>query len=192
MTDPGQGVSATIAGGLAGEIVLVYLIGLCPVLALSRRFEAALGLGAVTVLMAPPATLLASLLALPFGHVVLALPYLVVAVFVSAYACARMLAAGAPGAYARLEAYVPMMAVSCTLLGIALIALHTAAGPLGAALHALGLAAGYALLLAAFSQLRERLSAADLPAPFRGAPIALVSLGILALAVSGFTGLRTL
>lgn len=186
------GMGATLTGALAGDIVLVYLIGLCPVLALSRKLEAALGLGAVTVLMAPPATLLAAFLAMPYGHVVLSLPYVVVAIFVSVFACARVLSHALPGAYARLEVYVPLMAVSCTLLGIALIALGNAAGPFGAALYALALACGYALVLAAFSQLRERLASADMPAPFRGAPIALISLGILALAVSGFTGLRSL
>lgn len=186
------GMGATLTGALAGDIVLVYLIGLCPVLALSRKLEAALGLGAVTVIMAPPATLLAALLAMPYGHVVLSLPYVVAAIFVAVYACARVLSHALPGAYARLEVYVPLMAVSCTLLGIALIALGNAAGPLGAALYAFALACGYALVLAAFSQLRERLASADTPAPFRGAPIALISLGILALAVSGFTGLRTL
>lgn len=185
-------MTPSFAGGLAGDIILVYLIGLCPVLALSRRFEAALGLGVVTVIMAAPATLLGYGLVRLQSHAILALPFLVVGVFVSLYATARLLARVAPEAYGRLEVYVPLMAVSCTLLGIVLIAVHDAGGALSATLRSLCLAAGYALTLVVFSQLRERLVASDIPEPFRGAPIALITLGILAMALSGFTGLRVL
>ncbi len=84
------------------------------------------------------------------------------------------------------------MAVNCTLLGIVLISTNAAAGAAGATLYALSLACGYALVLAVFSQLRERLLGSDVPGPFRDAPVALITLGIIALALFGFTGMRTL
>ena len=58
-----------------------------------------------------------------------------------------------------------------------------------ALLFGLGSALGFSLVLVLFAALRERLEGADVPAPFRGAPIALVTAGLMSLAFAGFAGL---
>ena len=181
-----------LTGGLAGDVIFVYLIGLCPALALSRQFDAAVGLGAVTVIMAPPATFLGYWVQNTQNHLIVALPLLITVVFVSIYGCARVLEGLLPRAHGLLAAYVPMMVVNCTLLGIVLLSLHAGGGAIGVTLRAVSLSCGYALALAVLSQLRERLEASDIPRPFRDAPVALITLGIVALALFGFTGMRTL
>ncbi len=185
-------MTPSITGGLAGDIVLVYLIGLCPALALSRQFDAAVGLGAVTMLMAPPAAFMGYWAATTVDHLIVALPLLIAVVFVSIYGCARALEGLLPRAHGLLASYVPLMVVNCTLLGIVLLSLHAGGGAMGVTLRALALSCGYALALAVLSQLRERLLASDIPQPFRDAPVALITLGIIALALFGFTGMRTL
>ena len=181
-----------VAGGLAGDIVLVYLIGLCPALALTRRFDAAVGLGAVTLMIAPPAAFLGYWVANMQSHTIVALPLLVMVVFVATYSCARILEGYLPQAYGLLAATMPMMAVNCTLLGIVLLSVYAGGGAVAVGLRALSLSCGYALALAVFAQLRERLASSDIPQPFRDAPVALITLGIVALALFGFTGMRTL
>jgi Na+-translocating ferredoxin:NAD+ oxidoreductase subunit A len=52
-----------------------------------------------------------------------------------------------------------------------------------------GAAVGFGLVLVLFAAMRERLEAAPVPAAFRGAPIALVTAGLMALAFLGFAGL---
>ncbi len=51
-----------------------------------------------------------------------------------------------------------------------------------------GTAFGYSLLLISFAALRIRLSYADVPAPFRGTAIQLISAGIVAMCLLGFAG----
>jgi Na+-translocating ferredoxin:NAD+ oxidoreductase subunit A len=48
---------------------------------------------------------------------------------------------------------------------------------------------GFSLVLVMFAAMRERIAAADVPAPFQGAAIALVTAGLMALAFMGFSGL---
>ncbi|MDA0821974.1 MAG: electron transport complex subunit RsxA, partial [Proteobacteria bacterium] len=55
-------------------------------------------------------------------------------------------------------------------------------------LYSVGLAGGYGIFIVVFSQIRERLAAAPIPQAFRDAPIALLSIGIIAMAMSGFGG----
>ena len=45
------------------------------------------------------------------------------------------------------------------------------------------------LVLVLFSAMRERLEAADVPAAWRGAPIALATAGLMSLAFMGFAGM---
>ena len=181
-----------MTGGLTGDIILVYLIGLCPALALSRNFDAALGLGAVTIIMAPPAAFIGYWIASTQSHVIVVLPLLITGLFISIFYSAKLLEIFLRKFHGLLEATVPLMAVNCTLLGIVLISVNAANSAAGATLYALSLACGYTLVLAVFAQLRERLLGSDVPNPFRDAPVALITLGIIALALFGFTGMRTL
>jgi electron transport complex protein RnfA len=85
--------------------------------------------------------------------------------------------------------YLPLITTNCAVLGVAL--LNTAAERSVATALAFGLGAGtgFGLVLVLFAGLRERLAGADVPAPFRGGAIALVTAGLLALAFTGFAGL---
>ena len=60
------------------------------------------------------------------------------------------------------------------------------------ALYGFGAAAGFGIVLVLFAAMRERLALADVPAPFRGTPIGLISAGLMALAFMGFKGLANL
>jgi electron transport complex protein RnfA len=53
----------------------------------------------------------------------------------------------------------------------------------------MGGALGFTLVLVLFAAMRERLEAADIPAPFRGASIAMITAGLMSLAFMGFAGL---
>ncbi|TXL01760.1 hypothetical protein BMR07_09285 [Methylococcaceae bacterium CS1] len=52
-----------------------------------------------------------------------------------------------------------------------------------------GTALGFTLVLVLFAALRERIDAADVPAPFRGASIGLITAGLMSMAFMGFIGL---
>jgi electron transport complex protein RnfA len=87
-----------------------------------------------------------------------------------------------------LEPFVPLMTVNCTLLGVVLLVELEPAGPLSVLAHGIGLALGYGVFLIVFSQIRERLAAAPVPRAFRDAPIALLSIAIIGMAMTALTG----
>jgi electron transport complex protein RnfA len=87
------------------------------------------------------------------------------------------------------ESYPTLITVNCVVLGAAILLISDASSPAAAATY--GVAAGvvFTLLMIAFAELLERLEAADVPGPFRGVAIALVTAGMLSLAFSGFSGM---
>lgn len=98
-----------------------------------------------------------------------------------------MLLAGLAGTTRQqaLGPYRPLITTHCVLLGAALLVTHDPATLNSAIAWALATGIGFSVILALFAQLRERLEAADVPAPFQGAAIALVTAGLMSLAFSG-------
>ena len=88
-----------------------------------------------------------------------------------------------------LGVFLPLITTNCAVLGVALLNLDRGHGFLEALVYGASAGAGFGLALLAFAGLRERLETADLPHAFRGAPIALVTAGLMALAFMGFGGL---
>ena len=74
-------------------------------------------------------------------------------------------------------------------IGVALLATSQGLTLLQTLAFAAGAAGGFTLVMVLFSALRERLVVADVPAAMSGAPITLISAGIVALAFMGFQGL---
>jgi electron transport complex protein RnfA len=85
--------------------------------------------------------------------------------------------------------YIPLIATNCAVLGVALLNVQQSNNFVESVFFGLGAAAGFALVLVMFSATRERLSAADIPLPFRGTAIALMTAGIMSLAFLGFAGM---
>jgi len=56
-------------------------------------------------------------------------------------------------------------------------------------LYGFGAAVGFSMVLIIFAAMRERLAAADVPVPFQGAAIGLITAGLMSMAFMGFAGL---
>ena len=72
---------------------------------------------------------------------------------------------------------------------MALLNIQEAEGFAHSVIYGFGAAAGFALVLILFAAIRERVAQADVPQAFRGAPIALLTAGIMSLAFQGFAGM---
>ena len=94
-----------------------------------------------------------------------------------------------PLLYQVLGIYLPLITTNCIVLGVALLNVRQAQGFMESALMGLGAGLGFSLVLLLFAGIRERLTVADLPAAFKGAPSALITAGIMSLAFLGFSGL---
>ena len=97
--------------------------------------------------------------------------------------------ATSPLLHQSLGIYLPLITTNCAVLGVALLTVGSELSFAGTVVFSAGAAAGFSLVMVLFGAIRERLEGADVPAPFKGAPIALITAGIMSLGFMGFVGL---
>lgn len=96
-----------------------------------------------------------------------------------------------PTLYRLLGIFLPLITTNCAVLGVALLNINERHNFIESIIYGLGAALGFSLVLILFSALRERLAAADVPAPFKGSALAMITAGLMSLAFMGFSGLVT-
>jgi Na+-translocating ferredoxin:NAD+ oxidoreductase subunit A len=94
-----------------------------------------------------------------------------------------------PALYRVLGIFLPLITTNCAVLGVALLNVKANNSLFQSVVYGFGASVGFSLVLVLFAAMRERLAAADVPLPFRGASIGLVTAGLMSLAFMGFTGL---
>lgn len=94
-----------------------------------------------------------------------------------------------PTLYRLLGIFLPLITTNCAVLGVALLNVNEQHNFVESVIYGFGAALGFSLVLVLFSAMRERLAVANVPAPFKGASIAMITAGLMSLAFMGFTGL---
>jgi len=94
-----------------------------------------------------------------------------------------------PDLYQMLGIYLPLITTNCAVLGVPLLSVAMHHNFIEAMLFGFGSSVGFSIALILFAGLRERLDGADIPIPFKGTAIALVTGGLMSLAFMGFAGL---
>ena len=94
-----------------------------------------------------------------------------------------------PTLYQVLGIYLPLITTNCAVLGVALLNVQEAHSFIESALFGFGAAIGFTFVLVVFSSIRERVDASDVPTPFKGSAIALITAGFMSIAFMGFGGL---
>lgn len=182
-----------LSAALANNFVLVQFLGLCPFVGTSSRMETALPMTLATMFVLMLAALATHLvnryLLAPFG-----LDYLRIVAFVVAIAAAvqfteLFVRAASPLLYRLLGIFLPLITSNCAVLGVTLIAVDEGRSLADTLLLAAGAGLGFGVALVALAALREKLHDAAVPRPFRGAPLALITVGFMALAFAGLRGL---
>ena len=177
---------------LVNNFVLTQFLGLCPFMGISKRVDTAVGMGLATTfvltLCAVCSYLLNTYLLAP-----LALDYLRTLAFILIIAAVVQLTEmvvhkTSPLLHRVLGIYLPLITTNCAVLGVALLNVQQAHSLVASAFYGFGAAGGFTVALVLFSAIRERLATADVPLPFQGAPIALITAGLMSLAFMGFAG----
>lgn len=175
------------------NFVMVQFLGLCPFMGASQRMETAIGMSAATTFVLTLACgvsyLVNTHLLNPFG-----LEYLRIIVFIVVIASLVqfsevMMRATQPVLHQVLGIFVPLITTNCAVLGVALLNTREAHGLAESILYGFGAATGFSILMIVFAAIREKQEAADIPMPFRGSAINMITAGILSLAFMGFTGM---
>lgn len=180
---------------LVNNVVLVKFLGLCPFIGVSRKIDAAIGMGFATTFVLTLAAA-ASWLIETYILVPLDLGFLRILLFILVIAAVvqfteTVIRKVSPALYQALGIYLPLITTNCAVLGVALLNLQQEAGFVQALVYGFGSALGFTLVLALFAGMRVRLARMDVPAPFAGAPIAFITAGLLSMAFMGFAGLVT-
>ena len=178
---------------LVNNFVLVRFLGLCPFMGVSRNLEAAVGMSLATAFVLTLSSAVSYLLH-QYVLVPLDLQYLrtisfILVIAVSVQFTEIMVRRLSPLLDQVLGIFIPLIATNCAVLGVALLNVQQAKGFVQSVFFGFGAAMGFALVIVLFAAIRERLDAADIPRPFRGMAIALMTAGMMSLAFMGFSGM---
>ncbi len=182
-----------LATVLVNNIVLVKVLGLCPFMGVSKKLDAAVGMSAATAFVLTLASGLSYAvdvyLLVPNDLAYLRTLSFIVVIASIVQFTEMFIRKSSPGLYQSLGIYLPLITTNCAVLGVPLLNVQENHNFVESLLYGLGGALGFALVLTLFAAMRERLDGAAVPQPFKGAPIAMVTAGLLSLAYMGFSGL---
>ncbi len=182
-----------LTGALINNVVLIQFLGICSFLGVSKNIKNSASLGVAVIFVIGIASAVASLLndyiLVPFH-----LEYMNTIVFILVIAALvqvveMFLKKTSPVIYKALGIYLPLITTNCAVLGVALTNVQEEYNFIQSVVSGLGTAVGYTIAIVLLAGLRERINENDLPKPFRGAPIVLLSAMLMSIAFSGFAGL---
>jgi electron transport complex protein RnfA len=185
-----------ISASLINNFVFTRFLGLCIFFGVSKKMETAVGMSitftAVMMISAAISWVIFNMVLVP-----LEITYLEIIVFIGIIAglvqvSDTIMRKVSPGLYYKLGIYLALISTNCIILAVPLISVGEKYSFIQTLAFALGSGLGFALALIIMASIREKLELADVPAPFRGLPMAFVITGLIALAFTGFSGLITL
>ena len=174
------------------NVVLAQFLGICPFLGVSKTVDTASGMGMAVTAVLVVATIVTYLIQVyvlnTFG-----LEYLQTIAFILVIAALvqmieMILKKTMPALYQALGVFLPLITTNCCILGVAILVIQKDYDLLEGIIYALSTGIGFLLAMVLFAGLREQLDLVDVPKPFRGVPIALVTASLLAMAFMGFSG----
>jgi len=178
---------------LVNNFVLVKFLGLCPFMGVSSKLASAIGMSMATTFVLTLASILSYLtnefLLQPFDLSYLRTMSFILVIAVVVQFTEMVVQKTSASLHRALGIYLPLITTNCAVLGVALLNVNENHNFIESAIYGFGAAVGFSLVLILFSAMRERLAAADVPLPFQGGAIAMITAGLMSLAFMGFAGL---
>lgn len=178
---------------LVNNFVLVQFLGLCPFMGVSNKLETAIGMSTATTFVLTLASVCSYMvhewILSPLGLTYLRTISFILVIAAVVQFVKMFIEKISPLLYRVLGVFLPLITTNCAVLGVALQNTNKAHNFLESTLYGFGAAVGFSLVLILFSAMRERLAVADVPEPFQGAAVGMITAGLMALAFMGFAGL---
>jgi Na+-translocating ferredoxin:NAD+ oxidoreductase subunit A len=182
-----------IAAVFVNNVVLSQFLGICPFLGVSKKIETASGMGAAVTFVLTISTIVTYIVqkyvldktGLQFMQTISFI--LIIAALVQMVEI--ILKKVSPALYQALGVYLPLITTNCCVLGVAILVIQKDYNLLESIVYAFSTAVGFGLALVIFAGIRERLAMTHIPKGMQGAPIALITAGLLAMAFMGFSGI---
>jgi len=178
---------------LINNFILSRFLGICPFLGVSKKVSTAAGMGAaVTFVMAMASVI--TYLTHYFIFVPLKMEYMQTLAFILIIATLvqfveMVIRKISPSLYQALGVYLPLITTNCAVLGVSILNIEEGYDLFITLINGIGGALGFTLAIVLFAGIRERLEMSDIPEPFKGFPIAMITAGLMSVAFMGFQGL---
>lgn len=182
-----------ISAAFVNNVVLSQFMGICPFLGVSKKVSTAAGMGGAVMFVMTIASTVTSLIYY-YILVPLELEYMNTIVFILVIAALvqfveMFLKKTLPSLYQALGVFIPLITTNCAVLGIALTNVQNNYSVIESIVNGFFSAAGFAVAIIILAGIREKVDKNDVPESFKGAPIVLISAGLMAIAFMGLSGL---
>jgi electron transport complex protein RnfA len=189
----GDFILLMVSAIIVNNILLARFLGNCPFLGVSRSMETATGMGLAVIFVLT----LAGMITWLVHHYILIpmnIEYLRTIAFILVIATLvqfveMVIQKTAPPLYEALGIYLPLITTNCAVLGVAIINIEESYDLITSIFFSFASACGFSLALVLMAGIRERFALVNIPRPFEGTAIGLITAGLIALAFSGFIGL---
>ena len=185
------------------NILLIYFLGMCSFLSISKKVETSIGLGLAVIFVlsiTSPANwaineyLLAegALSWAGLGHI--NLDFLQFIVFISVIAAMVQLVEMlmdrfSPALYVNLGIFLPLITVNCSILGTSLFLVERDYNLAESTVCGFGSGLGFFLAIVSLATVRKRMRYSDVPSSLRGVGMAMLLTGLISMAFLGFSGI---
>ena len=190
-----------IGSSIVNNVILSQFLGICPFLGVSKKVDTAAGMGGAVIFVITIASFVTGLIykfvLMPTGF-----EYLQTIVFILVIAALvqfveMFLKKSVPALYKSLGVFLPLITTNCAVLGVALnnvsdyygdTTISTGMQLLKGTITGLATAIGFTIAIVIMAGIRESIEYNDIPKPFKGSAIVLVSACLMAIAFMGFSG----
>ena len=182
-----------VGSALVNNVVLSQFLGICPFLGVSKNVKTAAGMGGAVVFVITIASFVASVI-YKFILVPTGFEYLQTIVFILVIAALvqfveMFLKKAMPPLYNALGVYLPLITTNCAVLGVALTNVTKEYGILESVVNGLATAIGFFIAIVLMAGIREKIEYNDIPKPFQGTAIVLITAALMSIAFMGFSGM---
>jgi len=182
-----------ISNILIENFILVKFLGLCPFLGASNKAETAFGMSLATTFVVLMSSVLLwcinHFILLPLDLVYLRIIAYMLIISVSVQFLEIVLRNTSPILYRLLGIFLPLITTNCAVLAIPLFSLYLNHTFIESICYGISASLGFTLVMIIFSCIRERILLSDIPLPFQGAPIVLITVSLISITFMGFKGL---
>ncbi len=181
-----------IASAIVNNVVLSQFLGLCPFLGVSKKVETAAGMGGAVIFVITISSFVTGLI-YKFILAPTGFDYLQTIVFILVIAALvqfveMFLKKNMQALYKSLGVFLPLITTNCAVLGVALNNVTYGYSILEGVVYGFGTAVGFTIAIIIMAGIREKIEFNDIPGPFKGSAIVLVTAGLMAIAFFGFSG----
>ena len=179
---------------LVNNLVFTKFLGICPYIGVSGRIDMAFGMGlAVTFVMTLSGTLTWMIdhwLLMPLNLEVVRYVAFIMVIAAAVQLVEMYVKRFFPSLYDSFGIFLPLITTNCAILGLCLFLVVWGTGSLiEAVVLSFGGGIGFTMAICIMAGIRENLRMVDVPEALQGAPITLITAGLLALAFMGFAGM---